>query len=177
MGGGVVSGVIRFLCHLPLGRLKTILTTPFVLLWAILTGIFMCLLSPLPQWMQRPIRFSGRFASKWGYGKKAAAEIRLRQIPGHLPRGSFKRIGTGRALENALLYNIILRIAPKVHYVDLVNLSLVSKRVRATMFPISEDNNKDRELRLYSCYGNTKSTCWICGIQICNVSFMNTSLG
>ncbi|KIN07109.1 hypothetical protein OIDMADRAFT_15993 [Oidiodendron maius Zn] len=144
------------------------LTPPSVLLWAILTGIFMCLLSPLPKWMQRPIRFSSRFASKWGYEKKAAAEIRLRQIPGHLPRGLFKRKGTDKALENALLYDIILRVAPKVHYVDLVNLSLVSKRVRATMFPIFEDNDKDRELRLNSCYGNTKSTCWICGIQICN---------
>jgi hypothetical protein len=68
-------------------------------------------------------------------------------------------------------------IARKLHYVDLVNLSIVSKRVRATIFPASEDTDQDRQLRLFSCYGNKKSECWTCGIQICNVSYNTLLVG
>ncbi|OCK78590.1 hypothetical protein K432DRAFT_383752 [Lepidopterella palustris CBS 459.81] len=148
--------------------LKTMFTFPITWLWTILAGIFLFLFSCLPKWMQRPILFSGRYSGKWGHHKKSSAEVKLRQIPSHLPRGLFNKKGTDRALANALLYEVVLLIAPKVHYVDLVNLSMVSRRVRATMFPPVEENGQDRPLRLYSCYGDKKSKCWTCGIQICS---------
>jgi hypothetical protein len=159
------------------GSLKMMFTFPFSMLWAILTGIFSCLFSCLPKRIQRPIHFSGRYAGKWGYHKKSSAEVKLRQIPGHLSRGLFKKRRTDKALANALLYDIVLLIAPKVHYVDLVNLSMVTKRVQMTMFPPVEENGQNRQLRLYSCYGNRKSKCWACGIQICNVSSMSSPSG
>lgn len=159
------------------GCLNAILTFPFAWLWTNVAGIFSCLFSCLPKRMQRPIRFSGRFTDKWGYHKKSSVKIKLRQIPSHRPRRWSKKKGTDKALGNVLLYDIVLIIAPKVHYVDLVNLSMVSKRVRAIMFPVTEDKDKDRRLRLYSCYGNRKSGCWTCGIQICDVSSISTSWG
>src|SRR5579862_9640750 len=124
--------------------LKSIFTFPF----AILAKIFSCLFSFLPKRMQRSINFSRRYAGKWAYHKKSSAKIKLRQIPGHLPHGLLKTKGTDRALANAMLYDIVLLIAPKVHYADLVNLSMVSKRVRATMFPAIEEKDQDRGLRL-----------------------------
>lgn len=151
--------------------LRVVITFPFALLWGILVGIPSCMLSCLPNPMQQSIRFSGRVARKWGGHTTASAKIRLRQIPHRLPRAPHKEMGTDKGLETILVYDILLLIAPKLHYVDFVNLSMVSKRVRAAIFPASETLDKERELRLYSCYGNIKGACWICGIQICCVSY------
>jgi hypothetical protein len=155
------------------GYLKMIFTLPFSFLWAVLANIFSRLFSCLPKWMQRSIYFFIRYTGKWGYHKKASVRIKLRQASSRVPYELFKKKGTDRTLANALRYDIVLLIAPKVHYVDLVNLSMVSKQVRATMFPISEAEDQERGLRLYSCYGNRKSECWTCGIQICNVSSLS----
>lgn len=168
---------LKMVFTLPFSLLWAILVEVFSLLWVILVEVFSRLFSCLPKRIQRPICFSGRYAGKWGYHKKSSAEVKLRQIPGHLPRGLFKKRITDKALANALLYDIVLLIAPKVHYVDLVNLSMVTKQVRATMFPPVEENRQDRQLRPYSCYGNRKSKCWTCGIQICNVSSMSSPSG
>lgn len=154
------------------GCLKTMVTYSFACLWQVFVGIITCLSVCLPERVKRPLRFSSRVANKWSYDKRSSVKIKLRQIPGLRPRGLFekkKKKGTDRALANALVYDIVKLIAPKVHYVDLVNLSLVSKRVWAAMFPITEEKDH-RQLRLYSCYGNRKFDCWTCGIQICNVS-------
>ena len=155
--------------------LRSIITSPLALLRDILMGISSCVLACLPKRMQQPIRFSGRFASKWGRAKTTTAQLSLRQLPRHLHPGLHKSTGADRALETIFLYDILVLIAPKLHYVDLVNLSMVSKRVRAAMFPVSEAHDKERELRLYSCYGNVKSVCWICDIQICNVGCTSPS--
>jgi hypothetical protein len=149
--------------------LKTMLTFPFALLWTLLVRFFWRLFSCLPKRIQRPIRFSGWYAGKWGHHQKSSAKIKLGQISVHRSRGLLKKEAE-KVLVNALLYDIVVLIAPKVHYVDLVNLSMVSKRVRATMFPTTKEKGQNRHLRLYSCCGNRKSECWICGIQICNVS-------
>lgn len=150
--------------------LKTVVTFPFIFLWSVIVGTTSCMLSCLPKRMQQPIRFSSRVAGKWGYHTTASAKGRLGQIH-HLARSPHKKVGSDRALETILLYDILLLIAPKLHYVDFVNLSMASKRVRAAVFPLSEAHGKERELRLYSCYGNVKSACWICNIQICTVSY------
>lgn len=60
-----------------------------------------------------------------------------------------KKTGADRALEAILIYDILLVIAPKLHYMDFVNLSMVSKSVRAVMFPVSKSKDKERELRMY----------------------------
>lgn len=151
--------------------LKTVVTFPFIFLWSVIVETTSCMISCLPKRMQQPIRFSSRVAGKWGYHTTASAKGRLRQIPHHLARSPHKKAGGDRALETILLYDILLLIAPKLHYVDIVNLSMASKRVRAAVFPVSEVYGKERELRLYSCYGNAKSACWICNIQICKVSY------
>lgn len=151
-----------------------LVTLPFVLLWDIILGVSFCMLSFLPKWINHPIRFSSRVAGKWGGDTTASAKIRLRQIPRRLRRAPYKKMAADRALEAILLHNVLLLIAPKLHYVDFVNLSMVSKRIRAVMFPIPEAHDKERELRLYSCYGNIKTECWICSIQICHVSYTAT---
>jgi hypothetical protein len=155
--------------------LRNIIAPLFSLLWDILIGISSCMFACLPKQMQQLIRFSGRFTRKWSRDKTTTVQIGLRQFPRHLSHGRHKKTGADRALETILLYDILLLIAPKLHYVDLVNLSMVSKLVRAAMFPVSEAYGKERELRLYSCYGNVKSVCWICDIQICNVGYRNPS--
>ena len=51
-----------------------------------------------------------------------------------------------------------------LHYVDIVNLGLVSKTVR-----IALDTTSDEALKRATCVDGTESVCWCCRKQICGV--------
>jgi hypothetical protein len=97
-------------------------------------------------------------------------ELVLRQISRSRNYNLFKKKKTEmtfiKIFTNALIFDITVLIVHKIHYVNLVNFSLVSKQIRSVMFITS-----NRVLRQYSCYLNEKSDCYVCGIQICIVSF------
>jgi len=149
-----------------LGHVAHMLTLPMAFPRAVLVQLFAC----LPQWIQRPIRFYIRYIAKWACYGKDSVKAKSRQIR---LRTRFKidtKKNTDKALAKALIYDVVLLIAPKVHYVDLVNLSMVSRRIRATMFPSGGKQDQEQGLRRYSCYRNRKLECRVCGIQICAVS-------
>ena len=68
-------------------------------------------------------------------------------------------------------YEVLQLIAYKLHYVDIINLSIVSRRIRQVIFPKSKLAEQSELLRRSTCYGNPKSQCWACNIQICTVSY------
>ena len=149
-----------------LGRVAHILALPIAFPWAVLVQLFAC----LPQRIQRPIRFYIRYIAKWAHHRKDSVKAKSRQIR---LRKRFKIVtkkNTDKALAKTLIYDVVLLIAPKVHYVDLVNLSMASRRIRATMFPSGGKQDQEQGLRRYSCYNNRKLECQVCGIQICTVS-------
>ena len=140
------------------------------LVWEFLAAVF----GWLPRNVQARIRYSWRSARKWTSYKGSLAASKVNPTGIHLPQWLHRSGASDEKLVQILLadlpYDILQLIAVEVHYADLVNLSMVSKQVRAAMFPGLEDNTEDRQLRFHSCRGNMKSSCWTCGVQVCGVS-------
>lgn len=76
--------------------------------------------------------------------------------------------GKGTTFTDFLCYDVLVLIARDLHYVDLVNLSLVSKSVRDVVFPRSDFATRSEHFKIYSCDELTKTQCWVCMIQVCN---------
>lgn len=67
-----------------------------------------------------------------------------------------------------LSYDLLMLIVRKLHYVDVINLSLASRSLRNALFPRADIAARSQALRIYTCEGS-KSECSICGNQICPV--------
>lgn len=68
-------------------------------------------------------------------------------------------------------HDVLVLISYKLHYIDIVNLSLASKSVRQAIFGSLELNQeRTQQLRVNTCYSELKSQCWACGTQTCTVS-------
>lgn len=72
-------------------------------------------------------------------------------------------------LTKFLHIDILSLISQHLHYVDLINLSMTSKAIRAVVFPSAEIGDHADQLRRYTCEDDNKSQCWTCGIQVCQV--------
>lgn len=70
---------------------------------------------------------------------------------------------------------IILLIAEKLHYSDIVSMSLASKSMYRAIYPPSMRNDRVELLGIAACQPGTKSECWCCGTEICDgcTQFMN----
>jgi hypothetical protein len=135
-----------------------------VLLPAVGEVVFKFISRLLPRPIQSGLRYAFRYLSK--------SSQRVHPPHGLILHPLSKKAWTdSRAigLANLLCYDILMLIAPQVHYVDLINLSLASKGIRRAVFPSSEVGARAERLRMSSCENGTKSQCWVCNIQICNV--------
>jgi hypothetical protein len=158
----------------PIKRMLAWLGFPLVFVWNLLQRFLALIFGWLPENLQGHIQYSFRSTGRWIWYKSSFAASKVNPMEIHLPRYLHQSKASDEKLVQMLLadlpYDVLQLIAAKVHYVDLVNLSLVSKRVRAIMFPGLEDSTEDHQLRFHSCRGNEKSTCWTCGVQVCEVS-------
>lgn len=68
-----------------------------------------------------------------------------------------------------LPHDSLILIASRLHYTDIVNLSLASKRLRLLVFPSPDSATRSEALRIHTCENGSKSQCWICASQVCNV--------
>jgi hypothetical protein len=134
----------------------------------ILWGISLFLVHLLPKPMQSRLRYVSRYLSKSGQRIHPPHPHAIRLQP---LRAKFRTDAKAAGLADLLKYDILVLIAKQVHYVDLINLSLVSRKVRQAVFPPSEIGARSERLRIYTCENGTKSQCWVCNIQICNVYF------
>ncbi|KAL2193296.1 hypothetical protein P885DRAFT_45659 [Corynascus similis CBS 632.67] len=67
-----------------------------------------------------------------------------------------------------LPYELLLKISADLHFIDLINASRSSKRLRTTLFGVGGPGPSQLEdLQRFTCQGNTKRSCDLCGIQIC----------
>jgi hypothetical protein len=70
---------------------------------------------------------------------------------------------------------LLSQISEQLHFVDLVNGSDASKNLRMQLFGSSRyvaDPGRLDDFRQFTCQKNTKSSCEMCGIQICTVSLI-----
>ncbi|ORY16586.1 hypothetical protein BCR34DRAFT_584250 [Clohesyomyces aquaticus] len=159
--------------HNPIRGVLSCISFPLVILWETLLQFLTPFYNLLPESMRTSFRYRLRLAGRWTWNKTSFATSKVITMGIHLPRYLRKSKTTDEKLAQLLLasepYDILQLIAGQLHYVDLVNLSLVSKRVRAAIFPSLEDSAEDRQLRFYSCEGDKKTACWTCGIQVCQV--------
>lgn len=141
-------------------------------LHTIFTAFISCICWLVPPPVQACFPFLFLYASKRRQGRSTLPQLELRQLRPYYQCIEPGYSDSGAGLATLLCYDILILLAHNVHYVDLVNLSLVSKRLRQAVFPLhgGERRLDDRALRLYSCQGSEKSQCWTCGIQICHVS-------
>jgi hypothetical protein len=76
-------------------------------------------------------------------------------------------------LANFLCHDILMLIAEQAHYIDLINLSMTSRSLRQAILPPSEIGARSERLRIHACENGTKSQCWVCNIQICEVQYQS----
>lgn len=69
-------------------------------------------------------------------------------------------------------YDVLMLIASRLHYADIVSLSLASKALRQVIFPPYIRAAKSEMLRIQCCEDGTKTECWICRSQICRVGVL-----
>jgi hypothetical protein len=64
-------------------------------------------------------------------------------------------------------FDVLMLVVRNLHYVDVINLSLVSKGLRQALFPPIDRAARSAALQIYTC-SETKSNCWMCDMQICS---------
>ncbi|KAI1166790.1 hypothetical protein F5B18DRAFT_604197 [Nemania serpens] len=110
------------------------------------------------------LSFASRYTRQWF--RYRFSRIKQKAPDTFILTTRYARVG----LDSVLSHDVVLeRIVHQLHYVDAVNLSLTTRRIRESMFPRQKSTTvEEGQLRYYSCWGNKKSDCWACGIQICD---------
>lgn len=138
--------------------------------------IFRC----LPQWIQTPVRYGERQVVKAGLGVVQETEMQVTEVT----TGVKHRI---RARENGKyaggdgeqtplaeflgIYDMLMLVTEHLHYIDINNLSRVSKSVREAVLPEQDFERRMKVFKLYTCSTTPhKEQCWTCNNQVCAVS-------
>ena len=96
-------------------------------------------------------------------------DFRLRTYPESKGEGPTGSVSKQPDLAYILfLHPVFSLVTRNVHYVDMMNLTLVSRSVRNAVH--QSLNPAPYTLRRNTCANGTRYDCWSCGNQICNVS-------
>ena len=82
------------------------------------------------------------------------------------PPFTYQTKTNAKFLELLSSYPIMTAIAEGLHYADLIQLSLVSKDVHETIFPLSKPASSS-SLKKHCCLNGVITACWCCKNQIC----------
>lgn len=145
--------------------------------WAGLGRFVVWILTPALWILDHPLA-ACRFAFR--YMHEAFAAKRKDRRDGKSLQHRKQRSGKGSA-ENGpdannqhmavLPYELLVKIARELHFVDLISANRSSKRLRIGLFGVGgPDRGQLDDLRRFTCQGNTKRSCDLCGIQTCPVS-------
>jgi hypothetical protein len=74
------------------------------------------------------------------------------------------------------IYDMLIVVTQEMHYLDIMNLSRVSKSVREVVLPASDMDPCMEVIRRYTCPGEEKTICWICDNRICTVGHLSHDL-
>ena len=144
-------------------------------------SLFESLLGPIPRFFNYMIvrpRYLSRHFSKSRQREKSDKPIELRTLDNtvwknHKPTALSILLSPELQPERygrPLLHDSLILIASRLHYTDIVNLSLASKSLRQVIFPSPDLATRSEALRIHACENGSKSQCWICASQICHVS-------
>ena len=122
------------------------------------------------------IRYRLRHNSKSRQRTKLETVSKLRTLPSSHENENSIFLAFGpepesqhRQYGSFLTYDLLMLIVRELHYVDVINLSLVSRGLRGALLLRADVAARTQALRNYTCEGS-KSECSICGNQICSVS-------
>ncbi|KAJ4362501.1 hypothetical protein N0V83_010595 [Neocucurbitaria cava] len=146
----------------------------------------------LPQWIQKPVRYGERQVAKAGLGVVQETEMQVtgvttsvkHKIRGRRENGKYAG-GEGEQTPLAEflgMYDMLMLVTEHLHYIDINNLSRVSKSVREAVLPEQDFDRRMKVFKLYTC-SNTphKEQCWTCNNQVCadcstTISFPQTTI-
>ncbi|KAJ2988562.1 hypothetical protein NUW58_g3910 [Xylaria curta] len=123
----------------------------------------------MPTRMQYYLSFANRYIEHSFRRQRSKMSQKAQKAYALLPWRARSSKGKESGLSTVLSQEVLERMSPHLHYVDIVSLSLTSKAIRKAVFQQHGDSTVDKEqLRYYSCQGSKKYDCWACGIQICD---------
>jgi hypothetical protein len=146
------------------------------ILWIIPGYFFRC----LPIAVKSKVRFGRRYALKSGLGVEQKAELEVTELKNvyQESKRSKRRYkgdsGTPTPLSDFLgVYDMLIAVTEELHYSDVLNISLVSKSVRHSVFPAEFIEQRREAFQRYTCNGELSGSCWLCRKQICNVGHIS----
>ncbi|KAF2688305.1 hypothetical protein K458DRAFT_146335 [Lentithecium fluviatile CBS 122367] len=130
----------------------------------------------LPVSIKSRVRFARRYGLKAGQGLGEKSEMQMKALKKKFDRGGEKRIyevknnGEPTGLAEFLgIYDMLISVVEHLHYVDVVNLGLVSRSVRAAILPNDAYAQRMVHFKMYTCHRKSKKECWVCLNQVCKV--------
>jgi hypothetical protein len=158
----------------------------------LLVPTFIIALMPniIQRWLWLAIRFTAKLSlTLWQSARTPPSEplepkhkkrdIELRVVPvkrrepvspkgEELPKLAVQSQTAEERLADFLIFDVLVLISRDLHYQDLVNLSVTSKRIRQAVFPDGECQHRTRIFGLYTCGSNpSPKSCDGCGRRIC----------
>ncbi len=195
----VLLGLAAFLNHLRLVKTegislwkpaydtaKAMILYPFQLILACLFGVLWLLPFLIPQMFFRalpiaikaPIRSGRRHAIKAALGMKQKLSLKSRELTKQMESEKHKKAryqggaGEKSPLSEFLgIYDIFMLVIEDLHYLDVMNLSQVSKSVREAVLPVHDFDRRRFVIECYTCRSSSKFKCWSCPNTTCTVSF------
>jgi hypothetical protein len=142
-----------------------------LIFWYIPELLFRC----LPLSLKSNMRFGRRYLVKgWlGFGQTTELKVtELKDVFKHSMRGNCPRVqcrgGEQTPLSSFLgIYDMLMVLTEELHYVDVMNLSRVSRSVREAVLPADDFDRRIQTFKRYTCRADTKEACWVCEKQIC----------
>ncbi|KAH7146300.1 hypothetical protein EDB81DRAFT_487107 [Dactylonectria macrodidyma] len=113
------------------------------------------------------VRFAVRYTAKFMYRGKANRTVLARKIELSHKAPADGEKSTNLGDSTVLPTQVVNRITQHLHYVDLVNLSRSSKRLRIVFFGHGDPAKDLDQRRQYCCEGDSKSQCRVCNRQVC----------
>jgi hypothetical protein len=143
-----------------------------VILYYLPVAFFRC----LPLSVKVPVRSVWRHGAKVGIGAEQKAEIMMIEFKTEFSKkrheiGRYQG-GDGQHSPNEFakflgVYDMLILVTGHLHYIDITNLSRVSKSVRESVLPSHDLARRLTVFKLYACLPAQKLTCWTCSNQIC----------
>ena len=131
----------------------------------------------LPLSWKAPVRIGRRHAFKAGVGVEQRAETKMSDLKTEIKnrKGTKRRYQDGEGEKSPLseflgIYDMLMLVTEQLHYLDMVNLSRVSKSIRESVLPAQDFDRRMTVFKMYTCDPTAKSKCWTCPNQICFVS-------
>jgi hypothetical protein len=137
----------------------------------------------LPIQAQGPVRAARRYTVKAALGAEQKTEIALDVLRTELSNkndiiGRYQGAqGEPTPLAQFLgIYDMLMIVTQHLHYVDLLNLSCVSKSVRNSVLPHNDLYRRLTVFKQYTCSELHKSPCSVCSTQVCGDCYKVASI-